>query len=210
MKNKIMRTTVWTVLLTILPIFVGLLLWNKLPAYVPTHFSTHGQPNGWSSKAMTVYGIPLIMAVLQLFLIGATSKDSQHKNVSAKVQRIVYWLIPWTSLIVTLTIYAYALGYSFNADIGPNLLLGVIFILLGNYLPKVKQNRTVGIRVSWTMNSEENWRRTNHLGGWTFVICGIIFLFNMFFQQDWILVVSIVIAVTIPLVYSYYLHRQGI
>ena len=68
----------------------------------------------------------------------------------------------------------------------------------------------MGYRVSWTLNSKENWQKTNRLGGWIFVICGIIFLANTLLQQEWLIIVPLIMAVVIPLTYSYALHRKGI
>ena len=57
-------------------------------------------------------------------------------------------------------------------DIGMliNILIGVMFVIMGNYMHKIKQNYSVGIKLPWTLNSEENWNRTHRLGSWLFVI----------------------------------------
>lgn len=210
-KDKERKTIVASFLLTLTPIIVGTLLWNKLPNQIATHFTLHsGQPNGWSNKAMAVYGFPLIMVAVQLFVVVFTNLDKHKGNIDIKVIKVVYWIVPWVEFVTAIMIFGYSLGYQINSDIISNLLLGVLFIVLGHYLPKVKQNKTIGYRVSWTLNSKENWRKTNRLGGWIFVICGIIFLANVLFQQEWLIVVPLVVAVIIPLIYSYVLHRKGV
>ena len=210
-KDKEIKTIVGSFLLTLAPMIVGFSLWNKLPNQIATHFTLHsGQPNGWSNKAMTVYGFPLIMVAVQLFVVVFINLDKHKRNIDIKVIKVIYWIVPWVEFVTAIMIFGYSLGYQINSDIISNLLLGVVFIILGNYLPKVKQNKTIGYRVSWTLSSKENWRKTNRLGGWIFVICGIIFLANTILQQEWLIIVSLIIAVIIPLTYSYALHRKGI
>ncbi|GEN49162.1 SdpI family protein [Ligilactobacillus pobuzihii] len=210
-KDKEIKTIVGSFLLTLVPMIVGILLWNKLPNQIATHFTLHsGQPNGWSSKAMAVYGFPLAMAAVQLFVVVFMNLDKYKRNIGSKVIKVIYWIVPWVEFVTVIMIFGYSLGYQINSDVVSNLLLGVVFIVLGSYLPKVKQNKTIGYRVSWTLNSQENWQKTNRLGGWIFVICGVIFLANTLLQQEWLIIVSLIIAVVIPLMYSYALHRKGI
>ena len=91
-------------------------------------------------------------------------------------------------------------------------LFGVLFIILGNYLPKTKHSYSMGIKLPWTLNSEENWNRTHRLSGFLWVIGGALFLMLTFFGW-WNLYVllGIILAMTlIPTVYSYLLYRKGI
>ncbi len=88
----------------------------------------------------------------------------------------------------------------------------VLFIIFGNYLPKTKQSYSMGIKLPWTLNSEENWNRTHRLSGFLWVIGGALFLMLTFFGW-WNLYVllGIVLAMAlIPTVYSYLLYRKGI
>lgn len=159
---------------------------------------------------MAVYGFPLVMAAVQLFVVVFMNLDKYKRNIGSKVIKVIYWIVPWVEFVTVIMIFGYSLGYQINSDVVSNLLLGVVFIVLGSYLPKVKQNKTIGYRVSWTLNSQENWQKTNRLGGWIFVICGVIFLANTLLQQEWLIIVPLIIAVVIPLMYSYALHRKGI
>ena len=159
---------------------------------------------------MAVFGLPLIMAAVQLFLVVATKIDALHKNLTTQILTVVYWLVPLTSTIMFVLIYSTALGRPINDNVIMNLTLGIVFLVLGNYMPKVKQNSTVGFRVSWTRNSQENWRRTNRLGGWVMVLGGVFLLGNMIFQFQWLWILVLAVIVVVPLSYSYSLYRQGI
>ena len=89
------------------------------------------------------------------------------------------------------------------------VLLGIIFVILGNYLPKAKQNYTFGYKIPWTLNSEENWNKTHRLAGWLMVIAGIILIINAFFLFEWVVMVLAAVALA-PVVYSYILYKKGI
>lgn len=86
--------------------------------------------------------------------------------------RLVLWIIPVTSLIVCCSIYANAVGIAVDIGFVANGIVGLLFILIGNYMPKCKQNYTTGIKVPWTLHSQENWNRTHRLAGWVWIIGG--------------------------------------
>ena len=207
--KKTTKVIIASFVVMLVPILVGLLLWHQLPVHIPSHWS-NGRIDGWSSKNMAVFGLPLIMAAVQLFLVVATKIDALHKNLTTQILTVVYWLVPLTSTIMFILIYSTALGRPINDNVIMNLTLGIVFLVLGNYMPKVKQNSTVGFRVSWTRNSQENWRRTNRLGGWLMVLGGVFLLGNMIFQFQWLWILVLAVIVVVPLSYSYSLYRQGI
>ncbi|MCQ2355795.1 MAG: SdpI family protein, partial [Methanocorpusculum sp.] len=84
---------------------------------------------------------------------------------------------------------------------------------IGNYLPKSKQSYTVGIRLPWTLNSEENWNRTHHLAGYLWILGGVLLLLCAFLPAVWslpVLVILLILVVGIPFAYSYSLYRKGV
>src|SRR5699024_6732711 len=89
---------------------------------------------------------------------------------------LVFWIIPVVSLIVNGMVFLTALQIEVNVSIAVSALVGIIFIIIGNYLPKLQQNYTAGIKLPWTLNSTENWNRTHRLGGKTFIISGILLI----------------------------------
>lgn len=108
-------------------------------------------------------------------------------------------------------VYAIAFGKSFDFVLLVLALFGIMFIIIGNYLPKIKQNRTLGIKVSWALSNEENWNKTHRLGGKVWVISGLAMLFSIFLPQVAmmpIMVCSIIAATIIPIVYSYCIYKK--
>ena len=88
-----------TSLITILPMFVGLLLWNRLPDTMATHFGSDNTPNGWSSKTFAVIGLPLFLLLLHWFSVGVTLNDPKKKNIGKMMFTVVFWIIPIVSVI---------------------------------------------------------------------------------------------------------------
>mgnify|MGYP000234840159 CR=1 FL=1 len=69
--------------------------------------------------------------------------------------RAILWMIPILSVVTNLISYAIALGMSVDTGMVVNILLGIMFVIMGNYMHKIKQNYSVGIKLPWTLNSEE-------------------------------------------------------
>ena len=85
-----------------------------------------------------------------------------------------------------------------------------MFIIIGNYLPKARQNYTIGIKIPWTLANEENWNRTHRLAGYLWMICGILMIIislTRFVPTEW-LVGIFLIMVLIPCIYSYWMHAK--
>ena len=207
--KKLKPTIILTSIVLILPILIGLILWRQLPDTIATHFGLNNTPNGWSSKTFTVFGIPGILLIAQWFCIFIMLNDPKRKNISNKMLGLVLWIIPVISLIVQIQIYAIALGYSVDVGMITNIVMGLLFVIIGNYLPKCKQSYTVGIRVAWTLSSEENWNRTHRFAGWIWIAGGFLFIANAFLQTEWIMII-VVIMLLVPMAYSFVLYKKGI
>ncbi len=215
--KKYKTTIIITTLITLLPILFGLIVWNRLPEQIATHWGADGQADGYSGKTFAVFGMPCILAVLQLFASFITLNDPKRRNIHKKPLTLVLWVIPVMSLIVNSITYAIALSMEIDVGIVVSILIGVLLIVLGNYMPKLQQNYTVGIRVPWTLNSTENWNRTHRLGGKTFILGGFLLIIAGFLGSvmgDYgtlaAIIVIVLICAGVPAVYSYYLYRKGI
>ncbi len=209
MKNK--KTLVITSLICLLPIIVGALVYKRLPETIATHFDLNGNPDGWSSRAFAVFGLPAILLAVNLLLPFMLRADPKHENMSGALVNITIWTIPVLSLICSGLTLGRALGYDVRIERVLPVFMGVLFILIGNYLPKTKQSYTMGIKLPWTLASEENWNRTHRLAGFLWVLGGVFFIVMSFI--GWSVpafVIPLVVMVLVPMVYSYLLYRKGI
>ncbi|MFR3225827.1 MAG: SdpI family protein [Blautia massiliensis (ex Durand et al. 2017)] len=169
--------------------FAGhLFVYPSLPDTVPTHWGFDGQPDGWGSKSSILFlaALPFLM----LLLIGALPKlDPKGSNFQRfqPVYRIFLVLLTLfmcgVSWLTEMTVFGLM---PFGGESGVNLLivggLGLFFLIVGNYMPRIKQNYTFGCRTPWALNDEHNWERTQRMGGIVFVIMGIALLVAALFS----------------------------
>lgn len=199
-----------TSIIILAPIVAGLLLWDKLPAEMATHFGRNGEPNGWSSKEFAVIGLPLFLLSVHWLCAAFTGVDPKIENISDKMMTLVLWICPVIAIVGDGSMYLYALNNSINTTMIGVILVGCLLLILGNYMPKMKQSYTLGIKLPWTLNSEENWNRTHRLAGWITLLAGVIVLIGGFTEQIWTMFVAIALVVVIPTVYSYLLYKKRI
>lgn len=208
MIRKNIKTIIITSILTLSPLYVGLILWNKLPSQIPTHFNFNNEPDSFSSKGFAVFAIPLFMLAMHLICVFATKLDPKMKNINDKIFTFVLFIIPATSLLICTMIYPAALGKEINIGFYVMMFLGFIFTVTGNYLPKCKQSYTVGIKLPWTLDNAENWNKTHALAGKIWVAGGLLILATSFLENPVIFFVIVAVMVVFPTVYSYLLYRK--
>lgn len=201
MKNK----TMWlSTLLCLTPILFGLAVYERLPEMVPTHFDLAGNPNGWSSRAMAVFGLPLFLAFINLLCHWVTGRDEKTNKATPKVLKgVIFWIVPVLScLVVPMSLFE-GLGVEVPIGFILSILIGVLFVVIGNYLPKCKPNYHVGIKLPWTFASEENWRKTHRFGGKVWVVAGFLAVIAGIFRLDILLMAVLFGAIVLPCGYSY-------
>lgn len=208
MIKKNLKTLILTSVIILLPILAGLLLWNKIPDEIATHFNTQGIADGFSSKAFSVFGLPLFLLAVHWVCTVITSTDPKKQNISGKPLKLVFWICPLISVLVSGIIYASALEIELNIIMIMSAFFGILFIIIGNYMPKCKPNYSIGIKIPWTLNSEDNWIYTHRLAGKLWVIGGVIILLTSFLNQYWIFLAITAIMVIIPIICSYLYHRK--
>lgn len=210
MKNK--SQIVLTTVLCLVPMIAGAILYSRLPDSIATHFGVDGQPDGWSSKAFAVFGLPAIIAGLNLLMHFGLRTDPKRKNMSPALFNIAIWTVPAVSILANAFVLANALGYESRIEVILPLLVSLLFIVIGNYLPKTKQSYTMGIKLPWTLASEENWNRTHRLAGYLWVACGILMALLTLLKigRLWLMPALIAVMVLVPTIYSYSLYKKGI
>ena len=210
MIKKNLKTLIITSVIILLPILAGLLLWNQLPDPMPSHWNASGEVDDWSSKPFAIIGLPLILLAAQWLCVLGTAADPKKNNHPQKILHLVLWIIPVLSVVLHTVVYLTALGYGVRMEVVMPVLIGVVFTIIGNYLPKCKQNYTIGIKIPWTLDNEENWNKTHRFAGWLWTFCGIAIMFTGFFGGFWVFLPITLLMVFVPVLYSYLLHRKGL
>ena len=213
MKNNFYKTKGFWISIAVcaLPIVLGAFLYNKLPDNIATSFDMSFMPNGYSPKWQAVFMIPSFMLLMNVFVWFILDADPKRAAINGKIKSVSRWILPVLSCFVQSAMLLYAVDESINLVRFLPLLIGLLIIIIGNYLPKCKQNYTTGIKLPWTLASEENWNRTHRLAGKLFIIAGFVMaLFTFLNIPSHIPFAILIIAAIVPAIYSYVLYRKNI
>lgn len=229
MMNKRKNSILW--LLTLLPLIITIVVMPLMPNKVPMHYTAGGHVNRWGSKYENL-GFPIFTVAMMLFMecfIIFYSKK-QNKNISDKEKKeaannvkVIYITTLCMSvmfgvlqLVILYIAYDGAKNHSTHTsvDVGvvTNILIGMLLIILGNFMPKTKRNATVGLRTVWSMENDITWAKSNRIGGISLMISGIIILLSTCFVHGgpaFIVTIGVVLLDTIfSVVASYYIYKK--
>lgn len=209
------RRTDWVSLsATALAFAVTALVYSRLPDPIPVHWNVAGQPDGFAARWIGAFLLPLTAAGVYLLFELLPAIDPRRQNYEKFIETYYFLrrtIVLFMVLLHALTLYAILFGDGLLSSWLVMAAVGLMFVLIGNYLPRVRSNWFVGIRTPWTLSSEVNWRKTHRRGGQVFVPGGLILLAAAFLPAAWqSLIVFVVIALVagLPILYSYYLFRQ--
>jgi uncharacterized membrane protein len=187
--------------------------YSRLPQVVTTHWNFKGEPDGTSSRLVAAVLLPLFLVVLPLIFRVLPKIDPKGENY-AKFSD-AYWLIANTVVLFLAGVHVVVLLNAMGTPVDINLVIGLgvglLLMVMGNYLGKVQPNWFMGIRTPWTLASEQVWRKTNRTAGWLFVLAGLLIAIAAFIPTiptTMVMGVAIAIAAIIPVVQSYVLWRK--
>lgn len=208
-KNK--GLMILTSVIILLPMVAGILLWGRLPERMATHWGVNGEADGWSSRPVAVFGMPLFLLAIHWLGVWLTGQDKRNHRQNEKVLQLMFWIAPAISLFGIGSTYASALGQTLPIDRLALLLFGIVFAIVGNYLPKCRQNYTIGIKIVWTLSDEENWNATHRLAGKLWMIGGLLLMLCAFLTGPaltWVMPVVLGIMVVAPILYSWWFSQR--
>jgi len=201
---KINKTLIGLILLSI----VGtLMVYQSLPDTIPIHWNFNGEVDNTGSKSMAFFTAVLPLLIYLLMKV-APKIDPKKASYDKHMGSYTIVAIAITVLLIGLHWVALiaALGYDINMGMFVKAGVGILFIVIGNLMPQFRHNYFVGIRMPWTLASEENWRKTHRFGGYAFVLMGIVFFIAAFFQTEisgFLSFGALIIAMLAIAVYSY-------
>ena len=195
-----------------LPALLSIFGSEYLPEKIATHWGFDGVADGFMNPTTAFIIMPSILLAIHWLCIILTVVLDKNTEQNKKVASIIYFLMPVMSLFVNGMTFAIALGHKPNAIFASVLvLLAIMFIFIGNYLPKTTRNRTMGIKIKWTLANDENWQATHRLAGKVYVITGILLLLAIPLPVKavpFILFAIILTSCIIPSVYSYRFYKK--
>ena len=210
-----MKFSKWKIILSsiliLLPSVFGLLIYKLLPQEMAIHFGLNGKANGYGSPMTIVMILPLIFLVIHLLCFWMTDKFYKGHSQNKKVVELVYWMIPIACIASMASIYAIAFDLSVRISLMFYLLFAVMFIVIGNYLPKCRRNHMMGVKIKWTLANEENWNTTHRFTGKVWFWCGIAclpctFVPDLYFIYPFLAILAVVVIA--PFAYSYCYYKK--
>lgn len=199
----------WIPLLIVAAAFIAsAVVYPRLPETMPTHFDMSGQPNGWSSRLFGAWVVPLFLLLmwgLVRVLPAIDPRGSNYAKFGGAFEGIIVSIMLFM-LGMHIVILRASLGYPLAMQRVIPFGIGVLFIVIGNLLPRARPNWFVGIRTPWTLSSDRVWEKTHRLGGRLFVAGGIIITVAAFAWVKWahvVLVTVITLCAATVLIYSY-------
>lgn len=166
---------------------------------------------GWPNSAWLVFGMPLLLLATHWLVLAIAFADPRNRQQSQKALGLVFWVCPLTSLGMGAMLCAAFAGWLQGLSAALFFLTGLLFVGIGNYLPKCRPNRTIGIRVVWTLQDEENWIATHRFGGRVWVVGGLLLMLWVFLPQS-VAYIAFILLLTLltaaPIVYSWRYYRR--
>jgi uncharacterized membrane protein len=189
-------------------------VYARLPERIPTHWNLSGQVDGWSGRLAGAFLGPLAASALLALLWGVAPRmDPRRANIArfgGELNLIGNVLTLFLAFFHGMTLGG-ALGWRVDATTAMPAALGLLFVVIGNYLPRLRSNWWMGIRTPWTMDSERVWRETHRVGGRTFVAGGLLAAAAALLPgpaRTWVSLAALGTATLIPVVYSYLAYRR--
>ena len=203
--------------LMFLPLFAVLISLQFLPDQIPAHYGISGEVDRWGSKYETLIfpGITIVFGLFMLVITKYASKQEKHGTNNQKIG-----IITGTLMLLLFNIMMFYFLYTdFNKVenltsliIDPSQLifitLGIIIIILGNIMPKLKMNSMIGLRTTWSMKNEITWKKSQRFGGISFIIVGLLIIIaNLFIYPPISILLSLTILVASLPIDIYYTYK---
>lgn len=211
--KKTSKEFIISTIVCVLPLIFGLLVYKKLPQEIPTKWYSDGTVGQYMPKEFTVFGMPLFFILMNALVHFAMNTDPKRQNIGSMMRTLGKWIIPVLSVVTVPMALLWGMGYQIPISRILPILLGILFVVIGNYFPKTRRSYTTGIKTPWTLNSDENWRRTHHVAAFLWIAAGIAMIAMAFLPQNivqLVIVGMIIVLIVVPYAYSYTLYRKGI
>ena len=177
MKKINLKTLIITCFITLAPILLGVAMYDKLPDMVAIHFDINNNPDNFAPKAFAVFGLPLLLLVFQIFCCVVVDIAEAKSGKREKFTNIGKWVIPLLSLVIYPTTIFYSLGTDLDIRRIAVFVVGILFIVLGNYMPKANQIQIAGKMRELTGDTARKYlRRMSYM----MVGLGFLFLISLF------------------------------
>ncbi|MCM3194095.1 SdpI family protein [Priestia megaterium] len=208
-----MKKHVFPLGITLLTLVAWLIALPHLPATMPIHWGANGEADGFATKINAMILTVGIMVLIYFVIAFVPRIDPRKENYKyfSKTYNIVLNAVLLLFFFVNMSTILQGLGYNVPMSYIAPIMAGLVFIIIGNYLQRVRSNYFMGIRTPWTLSNETVWKKTHRLSGKIFFIGGLLILISAFLPDGYKSVImwgSIVLCVAIPYLYSYLAYKK--
>lgn len=206
------KQTIFLLSLCILSFIGQLFLLPRMPEQIPIHWNVSGEVDNWAGKNASLFLALLPLLMLGLFHV-VPRLDPRGKNYEkhTKAYQIFITALVLFFIAILWITNAASLGYPVSIERLIPLGIGILLVAVGNYMPQLRTNYTMGIKNPWTLESEWVWKKTHSMGGAVFCIMGFVMALNGFISTSWMVKVSvglILLGVLWLEVYSYLMYQK--
>ena len=167
------KVLIATSLVCLLPILLGVALWNELPETMAIHFDINNNPDNFANRGFVVFGIPCLMVLLQFFCCFVNDINALKHGERKKIETVTKWIIPVMTVVLQVVTLGYSLGWDMDIRRVAAVLVGLVLIVIGNYLPKFDYIKNYDI-------DTQKARKINRFIGFETVVMGTLFIVSIF------------------------------
>ncbi|WP_438434100.1 SdpI family protein [Gorillibacterium sp. sgz500922] len=202
------------VILGLAAILFAVVNYNRLPDQLPMHFDIHGNVDRYGGKLNAIGFLACLGLFLPIALGVARHIDPRKGNYDMFQNAFGIFRIALAVFLdlMLVAIVLYGLGHKINMTNSVMVGIGLLFLVMGNYMPQIKDNFFIGIRTPWTLSDPEVWRKTHRLGGRLWVLAGLLVAIGALLPTDWmpaVILIALIPLAVIPLFYSWWISRKA-
>ncbi|MGL4820504.1 MAG: SdpI family protein [Bacilli bacterium] len=199
----------WNYMFIIVAFLCSVVVFQQLPEEMPIHFNSEGIPDDFAPKWVGAFLLPVVIAALYSGMKFIPKIDPKKENYPKFDRSYQLFLTMFMAVMLALhvTLLGYSLGWPIDVSVVVPIGIGLLFIGIGNEMPRFKPNYFIGIRTPWTLANEDVWRKTHRIGGYQFLLSGILFLVSVWFPSPWNLFVPLAFLILSTVYVMYYSYR---
>lgn len=202
----------WFLGLCVISFFVSLYFIVKMPEVVPIHWNSQGQVDGYGSR--WTYLISALLPVGTYLGMGVTRKiDPKQKQLNRNPQVYEFFRCLLSVFMIVMNSITILSVYNHRIDISlvMSLMIGLLMIIMGNYMPRIPQNYFLGVRFPWAIDNEYVWNKTQRMGGYCFVVSGLMMIICGVVKSEylvWVALAVVILDVVAMAIYSYQIYKK--
>lgn len=204
----------WYVLaIILLPYIAAPFIWDQLPDQIPMQYNMQGEPSNYTDTTSIYLWFPLAGLFIYLVILLAPYIDPKKRiKTDQKPLPILRLVLPLfvNGLFILLILASIRPGFNMNFLV--YMVITILLLIIGNYLPTIKPNYFIGLRTPWTLEDPDIWKQTHRMGSKLWIVTTLVMLLTSFFVSTpaygYIFFTGIMIMAVLPVIYSYYLFYK--